>query len=169
MCVFQPWSCFQWFKDTNLKANHNLMFIRKYLPVVVSNGSKILIWKQITTILNSFSSNFCCFQWFKDTNLKANHNTNSMGIYPSEVVSNGSKILIWKQITTFQQLWPLSWSCFQWFKDTNLKANHNLTLKLKAMKSVVSNGSKILIWKQITTSPSNIIAAGSLFPMVQRY
>ena len=35
--------CFQWFKDTNLKANHNSLF--QVLPgqVVVSNGSKILI------------------------------------------------------------------------------------------------------------------------------
>ena len=36
-------------------------------------------------------------------------------------------------------------SCFQWFKDTNLKANHN-TLKLTdEERTVVSNGSKILI------------------------
>ena len=35
-----------------------------------------------------------CFQWFKDTNLKANHNV--WNLWPSEwnVVSNGSKILI---------------------------------------------------------------------------
>ena len=39
-------------------------------------------------------SNFGCFQWFKDTNLKANHN-NSVGFLNLyEVVSNGSKILI---------------------------------------------------------------------------
>ena len=36
-------------------------------------------------------------------------------------------------------------SCFQWFKDTNLKVNHNITL-LKMLKlCVVSNGSKIQI------------------------
>ena len=40
---FEKESCFQWFKDTNLKANHNKfedMDLRKY---AVSNGSKILI------------------------------------------------------------------------------------------------------------------------------
>ena len=37
----------------------------------------------------------CCFQWFKDTNLKANHN------YRSDFEVS---------------------SCFQWFKDTNLKS-----------------------------------------------
>ena len=36
-------SCFQWFKDTNLKANHNTDFEAYDEEVVVSNGSKILI------------------------------------------------------------------------------------------------------------------------------
>ncbi len=35
--------------------------------------------------------------------------------------------------------------CFQWFKDTNLKANHNQRLRLENHRLVVSNGSKILI------------------------
>ena len=35
--------------------------------------------------------------------------------------------------------------CFQWFKDTNLKANHNDSGKMKPYEYVVSNGSKILI------------------------
>ena len=36
----------------------------------------------------------CCFQWFKDTNLKANHNSRESSILNDSVVSNGSKILI---------------------------------------------------------------------------
>ena len=36
-------------------------------------------------------------------------------------------------------------SCFQWFKDTNLKANHNKMSWLESELNVVSNGSKILI------------------------
>ena len=35
--------CFQWFKDTNLKANHNSVCPHWNKIVVVSNGSKILI------------------------------------------------------------------------------------------------------------------------------
>mgnify|MGYP006932599113 CR=1 FL=1 len=35
-----------------------------------------------------------CFQWFKDTNLKANHNDYSANKRGYQVVSNGSKILI---------------------------------------------------------------------------
>ena len=35
-------SCFQWFKDTKMKANHNLAKIAYANPLAVSNGSKIL-------------------------------------------------------------------------------------------------------------------------------
>ena len=37
------------------------------------------------------------------------------------------------------------YSCFQWFKDTNLKANHNWIKDTALCRLVVSNGSKILI------------------------
>ena len=34
-----------------------------------------------------------CFQWFKDTKMKANHNYKSYEIFLYGAVSNGSKIL----------------------------------------------------------------------------
>ena len=33
-----------------------------------------------------------CFQWFKDTKMKANHNSCLQGVYAWWAVSNGSKI-----------------------------------------------------------------------------
>ena len=41
--------------------------------------------------------------------------------------------------------WAADPGCFQWFKDTNLKANHNTGPDLQLMTTAVSNGSKILI------------------------
>ena len=35
-------------------------------------------------------------------------------------------------------------SCFQWFKDTKMKANHNVTGSVDELRAAVSNGSKIL-------------------------
>ena len=168
---FRTWieSCFQWFKDTNLKANHNKVLNLRFPVSVVSNGSKILIWKQITTSYINWWWQDCCFQWFKDTNLKANHNAERRWTGCWRVVSNGSKILIWKQITTASLYSSLLRCCFQWFKDTNLKANHNVELNMNVRGSVVSNGSKILIWKQITTRYRQYHLWGTLFPMVQRY
>ena len=60
-----------------------------------------------------------CFQWFKDTKMKANHNFNP--------------------IRSFNL-----WRCFQWFKDTKMKANHNIILIFTPAREAVSNGSKIL-------------------------
>ena len=37
---------------------------------------------------------FNCSQWFKDTNLKANHNRNAPEVIAQIIVPNGSKILI---------------------------------------------------------------------------
>ena len=35
-------SCFQWFKDTKMKANHNTVYPWQIYTGAVSNGSKIL-------------------------------------------------------------------------------------------------------------------------------
>ena len=123
---------------------------------IVPNGSKILIWKQITTPGKPYSSNTYCSQWFKDTNLKANHNNRVMLLPLRYIVPNGSKILIWKQITTEKALYWAITDCSQWFKDTNLKANHNILETLRFLPTIVPNGSKILIWKQITTGMADM-------------
>ena len=34
--------CFQWFKDTKMKANHNTKTLNQLRELVVSSGSKIL-------------------------------------------------------------------------------------------------------------------------------
>ena len=57
-----------------MKANHNELEQSARDKVVVSNDSKILKWKQITTIISVLISIQGCFQWFKDTKMKANHN-----------------------------------------------------------------------------------------------
>ena len=135
----------------------------------VFNGSKILIWKQITTRTPTIFPITCCIQWFKDTNLKANHNSYYTDKVHSTAVFNGSKILIWKQITTCVYFCLLCVRCIQWFKDTNLKANHNRQAEALQKWKAVFNGSKILIWKQITTVLTFIIRPAQLYSMVQRY
>ena len=135
--------CFQWFKDTKMKANHNNHINATIRPNVVSSGSKILKWKQITTAAYRYASRMGCFQWFKDTKMKANHNDVVRIVADAIVVSSGSKILKWKQITTWCVILSALWSCFQWFKDTKMKANHN--------KRTV------------------ILLSKGLFPVVQRY
>ena len=239
-------SCFLWLKGTNLKANHNSFFadeeISMLFPVAqrykfesksqptrkegatsyaVSCGSKVQIWKQITTMVNcsllrmwlfpvaqrykfesksqpnapTLSEDFSCFLWLKGTNLKANHNFRSLLFSRPIAVSCGSKVQIWKQITTLLPRW-LKWlklfpvaqrykfesksqpsgirletnaSCFLWLKGTNLKANHNYVCRSGLCDWAVSCGSKVQIWKQITTRNHRSQEWQWLFPVAQRY
>ena len=123
--MFFDSGCSLWFKDTNLKANHNYGIVLMKSCLAVLYGSKILIWKQITTSHVKLQTSCRCSLWFKDTNLKANHNTVFMSFFFKIAVLYGSKILIWKQITTPFQVSFRNFCCSLWFKDTNLKANHN--------------------------------------------
>ena len=50
-----------------------------------------------------------------------------------------------------------------------MKANHNTYYRESGKLLVVSNGSKILKWKQITTSNEDGLLDVKLFLMVQRY
>ena len=140
-----------------MKANHNTLYISEPKKRTVSYGSKILKWKQITTFLYWICKDLDCFLWFKDTKMKANHNNASLVQQIMVTVSYGSKILKWKQITTFSNLLKVLENCFLWFKDTKMKANHNFTEYLLFNVITVSYGSKILKWKQITTLKSVLI------------
>ena len=101
--------------------------------------------------------------------MKANHNYTQDEIDNMNTVSNGSKILKWKQITTSGIQQAIGSDCFQWFKDTKMKANHNGQWRGDLIVFTVSNGSKILKWKQITTYKMFEVDSKLLFPMVQRY
>ena len=66
-------SCIICYKDTNLKAIHNMQSAQAATEKVVLSVTKIQIWKQFTTSLSCFSWWNCCIICYKDTNLKAIH------------------------------------------------------------------------------------------------
>ena len=66
--------CFQYIKGTKKKANHNMATPLKLDEEIVSNTSKVLKRKQITTGLQVYRSDNYCFQYIKGTKKKANHN-----------------------------------------------------------------------------------------------
>ena len=59
--------------------------------------------------------------------------------------------------------------CFQYVKGTKKKANHNFRVWKVKVTFVVSNTSKVLKRKQITTDTSIFLGSFSLFPIRQRY
>ena len=125
--------CCIWYKDTNLKANHNVEHVVNVALIVVVYGTKILIWKQITTVNVDECYPFSCCIWYKDTNLKANHNCVCCEHGQGWVVVYGTKILIWKQITTTIGKHISCFCCCIWYKDTNLKAKWQSYNEKKAM------------------------------------
>ena len=63
--------CFYQCKDTNFKANHNLLASTASKVLVVFTNAKILILKLITTGDGFSGNNSCCFYQCKDTNFNA--------------------------------------------------------------------------------------------------
>ena len=161
--------CFLWCKGTNLKANHNSCARTVCAGRDVSCGAKVLIWKQITTSAWFLSHWSRCFLWCKGTNLKANHNVCLRTLLMLMDVSCGAKVLIWKQITTGEEIIIVSGWCFLWCKGTNLKANHNVGGSKRYAPIDVSCGAKVLIWKQITTAARSVPGGSLMFLVVQRY
>ena len=118
---------------------------------------------------HSLFAKVCCFQWFKGTNLKANHNESPILRAASFAVSNGSKVQIWKQITTvdYELLWNRA--LFPMVQRYKFESKSQLWFRPLRRWRAVSNGSKVQIWKQITTTLFIVLLWLVLFPMVQRY
>ena len=110
-----------------------------------------------------------CFLSYKDTHLKAIHNQFRWRIADMLVVFYLTKILIWKQFTTSQYGFPDNACCFLSYKDTHLKAIHNTERWRHISWIVVFYLTKILIWKQFTTSEMIVQSHRSLFSILQRY
>lgn len=54
-------------------------------------------------------------------------------------------------------------SCFQWFKDTKMRANHNIMACISKLASAVSNGSKILNLNKTLSDFPTILYLYTLF------
>ena len=110
-----------------------------------------------------------CIIWYKDTNLKAIHNSCPRSSRPTTVVLSDTKIQIWKQFTTGTPGLSPAPRCIIWYKDTNLKAIHNEIQKKYADVNVVLSDTKIQIWKQFTTRLVKLGFQPPLYYLIQRY
>ena len=170
-------SCFRYHKGTDFQANHNDKDGGVLLASVVLDTTKVQIFKQITTVLiklNSYNSLFQipqryrfssksqqtvpafdsrigCFRYHKGTDFQANHNHFQLTKVKGFVVLDTTKVQIFKQITTANELafrldklfqipqryrfssksqpdldCAYTWqSCFRYHKGTDFQANHN--------------------------------------------
>ena len=147
----RPSSCVIRYKDTNLKAIHNSRVSLMATFSAVSSDTKIQIWKQFTTPVPMSCSMLRCVIRYKDTNLKAIHNMITLNKLTKELChpiqrykfeSNSQRGVIARACMM---------RCVIRYKDTNLKAIHNLLRGGLWPCSAVSSDTKIQIWKQFTT------------------
>ena len=109
------------------ESNSQQSFGSRCCSYVVLSDTKIQIWKQFTTERQADRRPRRCIIRYKDTNLKAIHNCSSAAKALGIVVLSDTKIQIWKQVTTSKQVTVLPMRCIIRYKDTNLKAIHNLS------------------------------------------
>ena len=130
--------CFRYHKGTDFQANHNKNKKVDKSSNVVLDTTKVLIFKQITTIRRWFSRIKRCFRYHKGTDFQANHNLTKLLISFHRVVLDTTKVLIFKQITT-------NYGSF-------IRCCH-----------VVLDTTKVLIFKQITTDLFTVDFVKKLF------
>ena len=145
--------CCNQYKDTNLKAIHNEDTDCALAAKVVAISTKIQIWKQFTTVLGLPPSRLALLQSVQRYKFESNSQLKQFGEFEKIVVAISTKIQIWKQFTT-NKVWGFArdkllqsvqrykfesnsqrrserlcgrGSCCNQYKDTNLKAIHNIT------------------------------------------
>ena len=143
--------CFIYHKGTDFQANHNQenylcrLYQLFYIPQRYWFSSK----SQLSAV--DFICTNCCFIYHKGTDFQANHNPTTAPLADVRVVLYTTKVLIFKQITTYpcsnhkspelfyipQRYWFSSKSqrnsrdesshicCFIYHKGTDFQANHN--------------------------------------------
>ena len=137
--------CFQWFKGTNLKANHNVIAEIEYYSVLFPMVQRYKFESKSQLYWLSPPAHPGCFQWFKGTNLKANHNSEEATCLTIQLFPMVQRYKFESKSQPSSLNVVMRPSCFQWFKGTNLKANHNVMYINYLRGIVVSNGSKVQI------------------------
>ena len=93
-------SCTSYYEGTELKANHNSIFLYVLVSSVVLAITKVLNWKLITTTVSTKAIRAGCTSYYEGTELKANHNKVVTDEIVALVVLAITKVLNWKLITT---------------------------------------------------------------------
>ena len=117
----------------------------------VIHSAKIRIFRQITTVVVTYTHFIGCDSQCKDKNFQTNHN---VGIYrniPYGGVIHSAKIRIFRQITTLRWRRCMVMRCDSQCKDKNFQTNHNNAILRRAAKKGVIHSAKIRIFRQITT------------------
>ena len=187
--------CFRYHKGTDFQANHNCLCLLCRRLMLFQIPQRYRFSSKSQQVGGSVFFWFCCFRYHKGTDFQANHNKRQRQSIGKLVVLDTTKVQIFKQITTWQDVQRTArvlfqipqryrfssksqhhfirivarFCCFRYHKGTDFQANHNpLRPKIKSL-SVVLDTTKVQIFKQITTNNKLIASFVRLFQIPQRY
>ena len=129
--------CCCYHKGTYFQANHNVKLIGVIPLIVVVATTKVHIFKQITTIIGKLFESVGCCCYHKGTYFQANHNVYDNANVAYDVVVATTKVHIFKQITTAQELLNKQNRCCCYHKGTYFQANHNVVRVIHSADSLL--------------------------------
>ena len=92
-----------------------------------------------------------CFRYHKGTDFQANHNLVALLYSSSSVVLDTTKVQIFKQITTLEEMLKIHRTRLKYRKSKHIQANHIISMVCYRWGNVVLDTTKVQIFKQITT------------------
>ena len=119
--------CLRYCKSTSFQANHNAIALPTDELIVVCDTAKVRVFKQITTILESF------------------------------IIAIRLFAILQKYEFSSKSQQPLRYrcgqnSCLRYCKSTSFQANHNCPTISNTLLFVVCDTAKVRVFKQITTA-----------------
>ena len=183
--VLRAIDCVQRTNIQNLKAIHNTMDWNAQQAEIVFKERIYKIWKQFTTWLKIWLTEYNCVQRTNIQNLKAIHNCTLIGSLCALIVFKERIYKIWKQFTTIAGAQSLanglcskneytksesnsqqrhlepkeSRNCVQRTNIQNLKAIHNTGALALVSLLIVFKERIYKIWKQFTTGYLMVIGS----------
>ena len=175
--LFLMLCCYWYHKGKTFQANHNSFgYVPTYSKVVIDttkvrlfkqittcvaflvmcslvviDTTKVRLFKQITTDFLIFHLNSSCYWYHKGKTFQANHNTQKRAVLLTSVVIDTTKVRLFKQITTEDELQAAIDGCYWYHKGKTFQANHNTLATPRGRRQVVIDTTKVRLFKQITT------------------
>ena len=94
---------------------------------------------------------YCCW-YYKGSSFQANHNQERVFYGMRITVVDTTKVVVFKQITTLTATTNPAGHCCWYYKGSSFQANHNYAVWLGRAAWTVVDTTKVVVFKQITTS-----------------
>ena len=161
--------CFRYHKGTDFQANHNELTSQYLNSCVVLDTTKVQIFKQITTIIQTQQRTKPLFQIPQRYRFSSKSQRFFVISFFVSVVLDTTKVQIFKQITTCYWFNRVVTWLFQIPQRYRFSSKSQQAIRSILFQPVVLDTTKVQIFKQITTPRIALLGILKLFQIPQRY